>query len=73
MAVISTLKGHRELVPLVERYVVGAEPLDWTALLKTAGIDAGKTGLSVTAKPSGRQKDTLDKLGYNNWRKLNSK
>ena len=26
--------------------------------------------LRVTSKSSGRQKDLLDKLGYNNWRKL---
>ena len=71
IAVISVLRSHRELVPLVEQYVVGAEPLNWTALLRTAGIEATKKGLSVIAKPSGRQKDTLDRLGFNNWRKLN--
>ena len=71
IAVISVLRSHRELVPLVEQYVVGAEPLNWTALLRTAGIEATNKGLSVIAKPSGRQKDTLDRLGFNNWRKLN--
>lgn len=73
VAVIAALKNHHELVPLVERYVLGAEPLDWAALLKTAGIEAANNSLRVAAKPTGRQKDTLDKLGYNNWRKLNSK
>jgi hypothetical protein len=72
-AVIAVLKEHRELIPIVDRYVLGAESLDWKALLQTAGIEAGNRGLSVPAKPSRRQKDTLDKLGYNNWRRMNVK
>jgi predicted metalloprotease with PDZ domain len=77
-AILTLMKSRKELVPIVERYVAGSEPLDWTALLQKAGIDATTrdqlTRLATVAKPSGRQKDLLDKLGYNSWRKLgNSK
>ncbi len=73
-AVITAMRSRRELVPIVDRYILGAEVIDWTALIQAAGIEAGSkdqlTKLKVTAKPSGRQKDLLDKLGYNQWRKL---
>lgn len=73
-AILTLMRSHTELVPIVERYVSGGEALDWTALLQKAGIEATTrdqlTRLAVAAKPSGRQKDLLDKLGYNSWRKL---
>lgn len=73
-AVIAILQNHPELVPIVERYILGAHEIDWLALLKTTGIEHEVkdqlTKLKVVAKPSGRQKDLLDRLGYNNWRKL---
>ena len=65
------------LVPIVDKYVSGANPLDWTALISAAGLQAetgsGATALTVVPKPNGGQKRLLDKLGYNNWRKLSSK
>ena len=71
---VAALTSHAELVPLVERYISGAVPFDWSSELALAGIEqTGATPgvkLSVTAKPNGRQKDLLDRLGYNNWRKL---
>ena len=71
-AIIAIMKRYPELIPITERYVTGAEKLDWGLLIKSAGIDAdARDGrLSVSAKLSGRQKDLLDKLGYNSWRKL---
>lgn len=76
-AVISILKEHRELTPIVDAYVSGAREFEWTDLIRTAGLQAdtksGVTALTVIPKPSGRQKRLLDKLGYNNWRKLSSK
>ncbi|MBP6004385.1 MAG: hypothetical protein KA746_13210 [Pyrinomonadaceae bacterium] len=72
--IVAALRSHAELVPLVERYITGAEPFDWSSELALAGIE--QTGVSpgiklnVTSKPTGRQKDLLDRLGYNNWRKL---
>ena len=73
-AIIAILREHRELNAIVDSYILGAEPIEWMALIKSAGIEADinhqLTKLKVTAKPTGRQKDLLDKLGYNNWRKL---
>lgn len=73
-AVIKILRENKELSHIVERFVLGVEPLDLTAFIKAAGIEAetvnNRTRLKVVAKPSGGQKRILDKLGYNNWRKL---
>jgi predicted metalloprotease with PDZ domain len=76
-AVLDLMKASPELVPIADRYITGAETIDWAALLKEAGLEAGQNGreivLKAVAKPSGRQKGILDKLGYNNWRKSGSK
>jgi hypothetical protein len=76
-AVISILKNWQEVVPIVENYVTGVQKLDWADLIRTAGLQtetkSGVTNLSVVAKPNGSQRRILDKLGYNNWRKLVSK
>jgi len=60
-----------------QRYVEGSEQVDWASDLVSAGIESKPTGrsttLSVAAKPSGRQKEILDRLGYNNWRKIGTK
>ena len=73
-AVLELFRGRAELRPIADRYIAGAEKIDWRAALAATGIAAvtenAVTTLKVTAKPSGRQKDLLNKLGYNNWRKL---
>lgn len=73
-AVIDAMQLHPELRPIAERYINGPDKIDWSEALATAGIEAvtenSLTTLKVVPKPSGRQKDLLDKLGYNNWRKL---
>jgi hypothetical protein len=73
-AVLALLRSNPGVVPIVEKYVSGSEKIDWTSEIATAGIedsDAGiLTSLRVKEKPTGRQKALLDKLGYNNWRKL---
>ncbi|MGE3465851.1 MAG: hypothetical protein AB7J13_02870, partial [Pyrinomonadaceae bacterium] len=73
-AVIAILKRHLELVPIVERYVSGAGKIDWTTQIAPAGLVAEPNGrptrLVLKPKPSGRERVILDKLGYNNWRKL---
>jgi hypothetical protein len=73
-AILTLMKSRKELVPIVERYISGNETMNWAAELQKAGIEATTrdqlTRLAVVAKPSGRQKDLLDKLGYNSWRKL---
>jgi len=75
-AVLALLRSHVELIPLIDRNITGPESIDWANLLKTAGLEAEVkdhlTKLKVTAKPTSRQKDLLDKLGYNSWRKLSA-
>jgi len=72
-AILSVLESHKELQPLVEKYVKGAQDILWQTDLEALGIESKtenySTKLSVKAKLDGRQKDLLTKLGYNNWRK----
>ncbi len=76
-AVLALLRDYGELTPIIDRHITGSTSIEWNDLLKGAGLEAElndqTTKLKVTAKPSGRQKDLLDRLGYNNWRKLASK
>jgi predicted metalloprotease with PDZ domain len=76
-AVLTAMKSYDGLEPVVARYISGKEKIDWESLLRDAGLETegggSSTKLKVVAKPSGRQKDLLDKLGYNNWRKLSRK
>jgi hypothetical protein len=73
-AVIGVMQANTELWPVIERYIRGAGKVEWSAELAAAGIDSleekGHTTLKVRQKLNGRQKALLDKLGYNNWRKL---
>jgi len=74
MAVLSILQNYPEIRPIVEKYIKGTEKIAWQTELDTFGIESKEenfmTKLGVKSKPNGRQKDLLDKLGYNNWRKL---
>lgn len=73
-AIVALLKLNKAVVPIVDKYVSGVERIDWTGQLSAAGVedrDPGPTtALRVVDKPSGRQKTLLDRLGYNNWRRL---
>ena len=73
-AVIGLLSSNSELIPVVDRYVTGSDKIEWTAELAAAGIEDSDPGslttLRVKEKLGGSQKTLLDKLGYNNWRKL---
>ncbi len=75
--VLEIMRKRRELRPLAEKYVAGGEPFDLSAAMKAVGLENRGEGirvsLAVTAKPNGRQKEILDRLGYNNWRKLSPK
>ena len=72
--VVALLRSNPNVVPVVEKYIDGAEYLDWASQLNGAGIEDTDAGplkiLRVKEKHIGRQKALLDKLGYNNWRKL---
>lgn len=76
-AVLSILKKYQPLDSIVKKYVEGAENIDWETGLQTIGIETKTENsfikLSVKAKLNGGQKDLLDKLGYNNWRKISRK
>ncbi|MGI8883561.1 MAG: hypothetical protein ACR2IA_04895 [Pyrinomonadaceae bacterium] len=73
-AITGILQTREELRPIIEKYIKGAENIVWRTDLETFGIESAEenfqTVLKVKAKPNSRQKDLLDKLGYNNWRKL---
>ncbi|HLM02529.1 MAG TPA: hypothetical protein VK400_15865 [Pyrinomonadaceae bacterium] len=73
-AILRILKSHAELVPLAEKYIEGNSKIDWHSDLQTFGMSAekisGATEVKVIQKPNGRQKDLLNKLGYNQWRRL---
>lgn len=73
-AIIGLMKRNTALEPVVRKYIAGSEAVDWKSDLSAAGIediDPGPiTTLRVMQKLNGRQKTLLDKLGYNNWRKL---
>ncbi|HMS39648.1 MAG TPA: hypothetical protein PKE69_05435 [Pyrinomonadaceae bacterium] len=73
-AILQILKTRRELKTIVEKYIESAENIEWQTDLEAVGIEAklenSFTKLVVKAKLNGRQKDLLNELGYNNWRKL---
>jgi predicted metalloprotease with PDZ domain len=72
-----TLKSVMKASETLDRFVFGAEPIEWSQQLSAAGIESKQAGrttaLAVAAKLSGRQKEILDRLGYNNWRKIGAK
>jgi hypothetical protein len=73
-AVLTLMRATPSLVPIVDRYIVGSDQIDWAPELESAGIEDSDPGILTTlrVKPrlNGKQKTLLDKLGYNNWRKL---
>ncbi len=68
-AVLEILKKNSELEQIVAKYVKGSGKFEWRSEINFAGLEA-KNGLAVLPKLTGRQKDLLDRLGYNNWRRL---
>jgi predicted metalloprotease with PDZ domain len=73
-AVTEMLKTRADAGSIVEKYIAGAQKIDWTNELGAVGIEDSDPGpltsLRVKEKLNGGQKAILDKLGYNNWRKL---
>ncbi len=71
-AVLAVLRNYDELGPIINHNITGAMSLDWAVLLRSAGLAADSAGrqtkLAAAARLTGRQKDLLNKLGYNNWR-----
>ena len=72
-AVLAEMLRHPELSTIAQRYINGAQNIDWTAELAAAGLEAAGerfTTLKTREKLNGRHKALLDKLGYNTWRKF---
>ena len=76
-AILKIFNEYSELDSTIEKYIVGAEKTNWNTDLETVGIEATEEQsvlrLRVKAKLSGKQKDLLNELGYNNWRKMSGK
>jgi predicted metalloprotease with PDZ domain len=68
-AILGILKSYPELRPVVQNYIEGTAKLEWQEILRAFGIETieidSVTKLKVMEKPGGRQKDLLEKLGYN--------
>lgn len=71
--VIKVLRGYG-LISIIDKYITGTENITWKTELDAIGIEASEENftvrLKIKEKPGGRQKAFLEKLGYNNWRKL---
>lgn len=73
-AILDILKNYAELDSLVKDYVAGTNEINWKTDLETFGIESVEENstvrLLVGRKLNNRQKDLLNELGYNNWRKI---
>lgn len=71
-AILSILKSYPELVFIAQNYVQGTAEINLQDYLEAAGLEmaANSAQIRVKEKLGGRQKDLLDDLGYNQWRKL---
>ncbi len=76
-AVLRFFEGYRELSPFIEDYVRGTKKTDIQNNLAHTGIEIRRNSSSIELRVknnlNGREKDLLNKLGYNNWRKILSK
>jgi predicted metalloprotease with PDZ domain len=72
-AVMEAMRSRRELGPIVERWIAGSEPPDLRDAMEALGLEFASRGrgerLYVVQRPNSSQRNLLDKLGYNNWRK----
>jgi predicted metalloprotease with PDZ domain len=73
-AVLNALESNKELIPIIKNYIRSTEKINWETDLQASGIEVIRpnsgTQLKIKEKAKGREKDLLNKLGYNNWRKL---
>ncbi len=72
--VLELFDSYPALSSVVRNHIRGSEPVDRSEIFELAGLDllrgTGGTRLQVKANLNGRQKAMLDRLGYNNWKKL---
>lgn len=73
-AILNLAANYKELSPIIEDYVKGAKKLDFEKYLQQTGIEILPNGANIKlrtkAKLTRGEKDFLNKLGYNNWRKI---
>lgn len=73
-AVLGIMGRYRELKPIIDRFIIGNDRFDWSEEILAAGIESSGAGtgisLRVRQNPNRKQKDILNRLGYNSWRKL---
>lgn len=68
-AVIALMRSRPELVPIIEKYVTGAEAAKNSDLIATAGLgNSVGNSLVLLPKPTGRQREVLKRLGIDAWR-----
>ncbi|KXK04210.1 MAG: hypothetical protein UZ17_ACD001000905 [Acidobacteria bacterium OLB17] len=72
-AILEAFSAFDDTGRLAESLLNRPEPLDLTNTLENSGMEFSSRALVVRRDPSGREKAILDKLGYNNWRKLSSR
>ncbi len=72
-ALMTLFRSYPELVAMTERYISGSDALNMDEALMKAGIEIDRTSgtprFRSIAKPSGKQKKILEKLGIDNWKK----
>jgi hypothetical protein len=68
-AVLKIMSSQPELSTVIEQYILGSVRFEAEKELSLAGLELSN-GLRVRPKLTGKQKDLLDALGYNNWRRL---
>lgn len=73
-AILAELGSRAELVPVIDQLITGNERFDFTELLNGAGLEvvraASSEAIKIVGKPSGKQKETLKRLGSENWRNV---
>ena len=71
-AILEILQSYDELVTIVKKYIKGADKINLAKDLDATGIEVVPNGngqkLQIKAKLRSREKDLLNKLGYNSWR-----
>ena len=76
-AILKLFGSDPRLAAIANDYITGNKQIDLMPFIEAAGLemDAGtsRSRLRIKSKLNGRQKPLLDKLGYNNWRKLSRK
>ena len=74
ISILKILETYKELQPIVANYITGSETIEWKESLDYLGLELTGSGnnlsLAVKQKLNKRQKDLLNELGYNNWRKI---